>query len=129
MPSDVAQELALLSEALDRAVPSKQLDRNVLVASWNIRVLGRSNGKWSTEAGDTPKRNFADVHYIAKILSRFDVVAVQEVQDNLQALRQVMLLPRAGLGLPGHGMSTPGPPAMTSASCFCTTCAESGPPG
>ena len=91
MPADVAQDLALLSEALDRAVPSKQLDRNVLVASWNIRELGRSNGKWTTKAGDTPKRNFADIHYIAEILSRFDVVAVQEVQENLQALRQVML--------------------------------------
>lgn len=91
MPSDVAQELAQLSDVLDRAVPSKQLDRNLLVASWNIRELGRSNGKWSTAEGDSPKRNFADIHYIAEILSRFDVIAVQEVQENLQALRQVML--------------------------------------
>jgi endonuclease/exonuclease/phosphatase family metal-dependent hydrolase len=91
MPNDVAYELAHLSEALDQAVPSKQLDRNLLVASWNIRELGRINRKWTTEKGDTPKRNLADIHYIAEILSRFDVIAVQEVQDNLQALRGVML--------------------------------------
>ena len=91
MPRSVAHELAFLSDALDGAVPSKQLDRNLLVASWNIRELGRVNGKWSTARGDTPKRNFADVHCIAEILSRFDVIAVQEVQDNLAALRAVML--------------------------------------
>jgi endonuclease/exonuclease/phosphatase family metal-dependent hydrolase len=91
MPSDVAQELAILSDVLDGAVPSKQLDRNLLVASWNIRELGRSNGKWTTGTGDSPKRNIADIHLIAEILSRFDVVAVQEVGDSLQALRQIML--------------------------------------
>lgn len=91
MPADVAYELAHLADALDGAVPSKQLDRNLLVASWNVRELGRSNGKWTTGSSDTPKRNLADIHYLAEILSRFDVVAVQEVQDNLQALRQIML--------------------------------------
>jgi endonuclease/exonuclease/phosphatase family metal-dependent hydrolase len=90
MPEEVAYELAHLSDALDEKVPSKQLDRNLLVASWNIRELGRTNGKWVTESKDTPKRNLADVHYIAEILSRFDVVAVQEVQDDLAALRAVM---------------------------------------
>lgn len=91
MPRSVAYELAFLSDALDGAVPSKQLDRNLLVASWNIRELGRTNGKWATARGDTPKRNLADIHCIAEILSRFDVIAVQEVQDNLAALRAVML--------------------------------------
>jgi endonuclease/exonuclease/phosphatase family metal-dependent hydrolase len=90
MPRDVAQSLALLSDALDHAIPGKQLDRNLIVASWNIRELGRHNGRWTTRQRDTPKRNIADIHYIAEILSRFDVVAVQEVQDNLEALRAIM---------------------------------------
>jgi hypothetical protein len=92
MPSDVAYELAHLMSALDTAVPSKQLDRNLIVASWNIRELGRHNGKWTTKQSDTPKRNIGDLHLIAEILSRFDVVAVQEVQDNLEALRAIMSL-------------------------------------
>jgi len=91
MPPEVAFELAHLSNTLDEEVPSKQLDRNLIVASWNVRELGRLNGKWTTGPEDHPKRNFADIHYIAEILSRFDVVAVQEVQENLQALRAVML--------------------------------------
>lgn len=90
MPGDVAQELCYLADALDEAIPSKQLDRNLIVASWNIRELGRSNGKWLTVQTESPKRNLGDVAFIAEILSRFDVVAVQEVQDNLEALRQVM---------------------------------------
>jgi endonuclease/exonuclease/phosphatase family metal-dependent hydrolase len=90
MPADVAQELAVLSAALDEAVPSKQLDRNLLVASWNIREFGGVNPKWDTASGDSPKRNVGDLHHIAEILSRFDVIAVQEALDNLDALREVM---------------------------------------
>ena len=90
MPPDVAQDWLDLCVALDTAVPSKQLDRNLLVASWNIRELGRHNGKWTTQQSDVPKRNVGDIHLIAEILSRFDVIAVQEVQDNLQALRVIM---------------------------------------
>jgi endonuclease/exonuclease/phosphatase family metal-dependent hydrolase len=90
MPADVAHSLALLSDALDESIPGKQLDRNLIVASWNVRELGRHNGKWTTSRRDTPKRNIADIHYIAEILSRFDVVAVQEVQSNLEALRAIM---------------------------------------
>jgi hypothetical protein len=90
MPPEVAFELAGLADALDAKVPSKQLDRNLLVASWNLRELGRISGKWETGPSDHPKRNFADIHCIAEILSRFDVVAVQEVQADLAALRAVM---------------------------------------
>lgn len=91
MPPEVAFELADLSDALDTKVPSKQLDRNLIIASWNLRELGRINGKWETGPDDHPKRNFADIHCIAEILSHFDVVAVQEVQADLAALRAVML--------------------------------------
>jgi endonuclease/exonuclease/phosphatase family metal-dependent hydrolase len=90
MPDTVAFDWLALSAALDVAVPSKQLDRNLIIASWNIRELGRHNGKWTTVQTDVPKRNVGDVHLIAEILSRFDVIAVQEVQENLQALRLIM---------------------------------------
>lgn len=91
MPAEVAFELGALAAALDQAVPPKQLDRNLLVASWNVRELGRLNGKWTTGSDDHPKRNYADIHYTAEILSRFDVIAVQEVQEDLEALRVAML--------------------------------------
>jgi endonuclease/exonuclease/phosphatase family metal-dependent hydrolase len=87
---DVA--LGTLSDALDAEVPTRQIDRNLLVASWNIRGLSDFTQKWVTEPGDSPKRNLADLHYIAEIISRFDVVAVQETRDSLTALRTIMRL-------------------------------------
>ncbi|MDQ2629959.1 MAG: endonuclease/exonuclease/phosphatase family protein [Actinomycetota bacterium] len=89
-PKEIAYELAHLSDALDETISPKELDRNLIIATWNIRELGNLTKKWATAKGDSPKRNLADAHYIAEILSRFDVVAVQEVQNNLEALRLVM---------------------------------------
>lgn len=92
MPGDVAQTLLALGEALDSAVPARVLDRNLVIGSWNIRQLGGFTGKWHTAPGDSPKRNLADLHYIAEIISRFDVVAIQETRDDLAALRLITQL-------------------------------------
>lgn len=89
-PAEVVAELAGLREALDRAVPAKRLDRNVLIATWNIRALGGLTEKWRSEADDSPKRDLASVLAIAEIISRFDVVAVQELRGNLKALRELL---------------------------------------
>lgn len=91
-PDNVALELAYLSDVLDAAIPPKELDRNLIIATWNIRELGNLTKDWETPPGKSPKRNYADAHYIAEIISRFDVVAVQELQNNLEALRLVMSL-------------------------------------
>jgi endonuclease/exonuclease/phosphatase family metal-dependent hydrolase len=89
-PAVFAQELSALSDALDVLVPTRQVDRNLLIASWNIREFGGFQGTWETDPAKSPKRNFSDLHYIAEIISRFDVVAIQELQDDLSALRVVM---------------------------------------
>lgn len=91
MPASFRDELAVLARALDKKVPTRQVDRNLLIASWNIRELGGYQLTWATDPGKSPKRNFSDLHYIAEILSRFDVIAIQELQDDLTALRQIML--------------------------------------
>lgn len=91
-PAPVAAELHTLRGALDAAVPAKLLDRNLLIGTWNIRALGDLTEKWRSEADDTPKRDLASLLYIAEILSRFDVVAVQEVRGNLRALRHALKL-------------------------------------
>lgn len=89
-PTDVVLKLEALASALDAVVPVKQLDRNLLVATWNIRALGGLTKKWESGLDDSPKRNFADVSYLAEIVSRFDVVAVQEVRGDLRALRYLL---------------------------------------
>jgi endonuclease/exonuclease/phosphatase family metal-dependent hydrolase len=89
-PDEVKQRVRELGAALDEAIPTRALDQNLLIATWNIRHFGGLTEKWETEEGDSPKRNLADVRAIAEILGRFDVVAVQEAREDLKALRHVL---------------------------------------
>jgi len=89
-PADVRADVESLRTALDAAIPPKVLDRNVLVATWNIRHFGRVTEKWASGAGDSPKRDLRDVLCLAEIVSRFDVVAIQEVRRDLDGLRLLM---------------------------------------
>jgi endonuclease/exonuclease/phosphatase family metal-dependent hydrolase len=91
-PESIAEELAELELALDEAIPAKALDRNLLIATWNIRAFGNLTKKWEADEDDSPKRDFHALHSITRIVSRFDVIAVQEVRGNLRALRYMMAL-------------------------------------
>lgn len=92
MPLDVAENLANLREDLDQKVPFKELDRNLLIATWNIRGFGNLTRKWHSDTKDSPRRDLHSIFCIAEILSRFDVIAVQEVKGNLRALRDTLKL-------------------------------------
>jgi len=89
-PEATAAELQELEAALDEKIPDKVLDRNLLVGTWNIRAFGDLTTEWERDPDHEPKRNLSDALAIAEILSRFDVVAVQEVRSNLRALRHVL---------------------------------------
>jgi endonuclease/exonuclease/phosphatase family metal-dependent hydrolase len=73
--------LLRLRPALDKEIPPKSLDDTLLLASWNLREFG---GDKSGGREDEP------LFYIAEIISHFDLVAVQEVRDNLDALDRLM---------------------------------------
>ena len=73
--------LLRLKQALDKKLPSKTIDQTLMLASWNIREFG---GKKSGG------RKYEDLFYIAEILSRFDLIAMQEVRDNLDAFDSLM---------------------------------------
>jgi endonuclease/exonuclease/phosphatase family metal-dependent hydrolase len=89
-PEDVIIDLLSLSTDLDQKIPAKKLDKNLLIATWNIRAFGDLTKKWQSEDGDSPKRDWQAALCIAEILSRFDVIAVQEVKANLRALRHTL---------------------------------------
>ncbi len=90
-PTAVQAEMAALRSALDVQVPPKrEIDRNILIATWNIRAFGGLTKKWQSSSRDSPKRNWRGLHAIAEIISRFDVVAVQEIVGNLGALRTLI---------------------------------------
>ena len=75
---------------LETVVPARSQGSNLLVATWNLRAFSGLTKAWRTEEGATPKWNFTDVHAIAAVVRRFDVVAVQEVRGNLRALRYLL---------------------------------------
>src|ERR671916_396572 len=109
-PEEVVADLARLRDALDRDIPAKALDRNLLIATWNVRAFGDLTEKWASSQDDTPKRDLHALLCIAEIVSRFDVIALQEVKDNLKALRHMLhvLGPRWGLSLTDVTKGAPG---------------------
>jgi endonuclease/exonuclease/phosphatase family metal-dependent hydrolase len=92
-PAPIREELTRLRRQLSHDVP-KKTDRNLLIATWNIREFGNLTPKWNSTEGDTPKRDLHALACIKEIVKRFDVVAIQEAQKRLGALRELLV----GLG-------------------------------
>lgn len=61
--------------------PQKRVDGNLLLAAWNIREFG---GNKYGGRDDEP------LYYLAEIISQFDLVALQEIRDDLADLQRVM---------------------------------------
>ena len=93
VPAPIAAEISALRAAVRAVVPSKR-PKNLLIGSWNLRAFGDVTPKWNAAPKDSPKRDWRAVALIAVILSRFDVIAVQEVRRETEALR--FLLSRLG---------------------------------
>ena len=89
-PVEVQNNLNDLIADLDAKIPSKKLDKNLLIASWNIRAFGDLTRKWDSDESDSPKRDLHSVLCIAEIIKRFDVIAIQEVKANIRALRDTL---------------------------------------
>jgi len=62
-------------------LPAKTVDATLMLASWNLRELGGSK---------SGGRELEPLLYIAEIISRFDLVAVQEVRNELDTLERLM---------------------------------------
>ena len=75
----IITKLQLLRSQLDKEIPQKTANNTLLLATWNIR-----------EFGDNRKPE--SLYYIAEIISRFDLVAIQEVAGNKKGLEKVMAL-------------------------------------
>lgn len=76
--------LERLREQLLKEIPPKDAEDNLLLATWNIRDLGKKGGGFGY-GPRLPESYF----YIAEIISRFDFVAVQEVNE-IDVWKQVM---------------------------------------
>jgi endonuclease/exonuclease/phosphatase family metal-dependent hydrolase len=74
------KKLELVRQQLSN-IPRSQLNYNLLLATWNIREFD------SNKYGE---RLFESNYYIAEILSKFDVIAIQEVHRSTTGLEKVM---------------------------------------
>jgi len=76
----IIDKILLLRKNLEEQIPQKSVSETLLLATWNIREFGMGN------------RIPESFHYIAEIISRFDIVAIQEVAEDLRALEKVIEL-------------------------------------
>ena len=88
-PAKVAADLAALKANLTAHIPSR-IAGQLLIATWNIKAFGNLTRKWASVAGDSPRRDLHSALMIAEILSRFDVVAIQELKGNIRAFRDAL---------------------------------------
>lgn len=86
-PRVVCEDLVRLRRLLDRAqLPPRRTDGNLVVGTWNLRHFGKLHRSWEENPG-SPKRNLRGLAYIAEVVRRFDVVALQEIKRETTALR------------------------------------------
>ena len=72
-------KLLALRAQLDRDIPTKTANETLLLATWNIREFGDN-------------RSDESLHYLAEVISRFDLVAIQEVSSDMTGLQKLMAL-------------------------------------
>jgi hypothetical protein len=82
--SRVLDRLLALREALDAQVARSGPD-NLRLATWNIRDFDSNKFKHGPRLAES-------FHYLAEIIARFDLVAVQEVNRDLAPLRRLLFL-------------------------------------
>jgi len=79
LSSDLAKGIQYIRGLIEKAaIPPSKLDEQIIVGTWNIREFGKK------------ARLKAARHYIAEIISQFDLIALTEVRDDLDDLKKVM---------------------------------------
>ena len=73
------ENLLQLRTQLDSEIPQKTATDTLLLATWNIRKFADN-------------RLLESLYYIAEIINRFDLIAVQEVSANMKGLEKLMSL-------------------------------------
>ena len=77
----IARRLRALRHDLDRAISDRRGSDTLIVGSWNIRAFE-----------DGASRLDESLHYIAEIVARFDICAIQEVKKDLRGLERLVHL-------------------------------------
>ncbi|MEZ6057051.1 MAG: endonuclease/exonuclease/phosphatase family protein [Planctomycetaceae bacterium] len=78
-----AAGLLRLRQALAEQIPKRTINETLLLATWNIRDFDSARYGF---------RSDESMYYIAEIISHFDLVAIQEVNANLDALNRLIAI-------------------------------------
>jgi endonuclease/exonuclease/phosphatase family metal-dependent hydrolase len=70
------RELMNLMDSGPTKIPNRRVDENLILATWNIQNFGA-------------KKSDRAIQYIADIVERFDIVAIQEVKTDLSGLARL----------------------------------------
>lgn len=88
-PAHIKNEIADFRTYLDDTISAKTPD-NVIIGTWNIRSFGSVTEKWEASQSDSPKRDLHALLCIIEVIKSFDIVAVQEVKNDIKCLRDTM---------------------------------------
>ncbi|MFK8061309.1 MAG: endonuclease/exonuclease/phosphatase family protein [Polaribacter sp.] len=77
----VITNILALRKGLEKEIPRKKVDRNLLLASWNIKNFGTIKN-----------RTAESLYYIAEIINAFDIVAIQEINSDINHFKKVLKL-------------------------------------
>src|SRR5215831_3177815 len=77
-----AAGLLSLRRRLRKEIPPRTVEETLLLATWNLREFGR-NKMYGPRLDES-------IQYIAEIINHFDLVAVQEVKENLADLKRLV---------------------------------------
>ncbi len=77
----IAQRLLILRKELSVSPGAKRAPGSLVVGSWNIRAFD----------GGRPRRD-ESFHYIAEIIDKLDICALQEIKKDLNPLRRLVKL-------------------------------------
>lgn len=75
---EAQERLGLMSvmDSGDYKIPNRRVDENLLLATWNIQQFSE-------------KKSWRALKYIADIIERFDIVAIQEIKSDLRGLAKL----------------------------------------
>jgi exonuclease III len=81
--SQIATKLIALRESIHAQIPSKTREDKLLLATFNIREFDSNSKK-------NGPRTIESLYYLAEIISSFDIIALQEINQDVTAFKKIM---------------------------------------
>ncbi len=81
--SQVARNILALRTALREKIPARTREDKLLLATFNIREFDSNNKK-------NGPRTIESIYYLAEIIAAFDIIALQEISQDLTGLKKVI---------------------------------------